>query len=56
MGYAINFLVMMTLFFAGMAQAKAMDPRTAYWIAGSSAVLAMVLAIVRYKQRKDAGE
>jgi len=56
MGYAINFLVLMTLFFTGMAQAHAMNARTAYFIAGGSAVVAMGLAIVRYKQRKDAGE
>ena len=56
MSYAINFLVLMTLFFAGMAQANAMDKHTAYWIAGASAVIAFSLAIVRYSQQKKAGK
>ncbi len=53
MNIAINFFVMMTLFFAGMAQAHAMNPRTAYAIAGTSALVAMGLAIVRYSQQKS---
>jgi uncharacterized membrane protein YuzA (DUF378 family) len=52
----IYFFVLMTLFFAGMAQSKSMDVRTAYIIAGISGAIAMVLAIIRYKNQKDAGK
>ena len=56
MGPLINFLVMMTLLFAGLAQSKSMDVKLAYSIAGISAAIAFILAAVRYKQRKDRGE
>ncbi len=56
MNIAISILVLATLFFAGMAQSKSIDPRIAYAIAGVSAVVAMGLAIARYGKRKSAGE
>ena len=56
MGPLINFLVMMTLLFAGLAQSGSMNTRLAYSIAGGTAAVAFVLAAVRYKQRKDKGE
>lgn len=56
MGPLINFLVMMTLLFAGLAQSGTMNAKLAYSIAGVSAAVAFVLAAVRYKQRKDGGE
>ncbi len=52
MNFAINFLVMMTLFFAGMAQAKAMNAHAAYAIAGCTAAVGMALAIARYRKQK----
>jgi multidrug transporter EmrE-like cation transporter len=56
MNAAVYFFVLMTLFFSGMAQSKSMDAHTAYAIAGTSGAIAMVLAVIRYKGRKDAGE
>jgi hypothetical protein len=56
MGALINFLVLMTLFFAGMAQSGSMNKQLAYSIAGGAAAVALVLAAIRYKQRKDRGE
>ena len=56
MNVAINFLVLMTLFFAGMAQANAMNKHVAYSIAGVCAVVGFSLAIVRYNQQKKAGK
>ena len=56
MGPAINFLVLMTLFFTGMAQSGSLSKQVGYGIAIACGVVAMVLAIVRYKQRKDRGE
>ena len=56
MGPLINFLVMMTLLFAGLAQSGSMNAKVAYSIAGTAAAIAFVLAAVRYKQRKDRGE
>ena len=56
MGPAISFLVMMTLFFTSMAQSGSLSKQVGYGAAISCGVVAMVLAAVRYKQRKDAGE
>jgi hypothetical protein len=56
MNAAINVLVMMTLFFTGMAQSGSMPSKVGYGIAICSAVLAMVLAMARYKGRKARGE
>jgi len=52
MGPLINFLVLMVLLFAGLAQAHAVPPRLGYGIAVGLAVIAFTLAIVRYRQGK----
>jgi hypothetical protein len=52
----INFLVLMTLFFSGMAQSGSMPKRTAFLAAGGCAAVALVLAAVRFAQRKKRGE
>ena len=56
MNFVITFLVFTTLLFATMAQHKMMDSRLGYIIAGLAGAIAMVLAFIRYKGRKDAGE
>jgi hypothetical protein len=56
MGPLINFLVFMVLLTAGLAQTHTIPPGIGYGIAGTLAVITFVLAIVRYKQRKDRGE
>ena len=56
MNAAITALVMMTLFFTGMAQSGTLSNKVGYGIAACSGALAMVLAIARYKQRKANGE
>jgi hypothetical protein len=56
MGPLINFLVLMVLLFAGLAQTHSLPPKVGYGIAIPLAVFTFVLAIVRYKQRKDRGE
>lgn len=52
MGTLINFLVLMVLLFAGLAQTRTLPPRLAYGIAVAMAVIAFTLAIVRYRQSK----
>jgi hypothetical protein len=52
----INLLVMATLFFTGMAQSGTLPPRVGYGVAGCTAAIAVVLAVVRYRQRKGRGE
>ena len=52
-----TFLMMMTLFFAGMGAGQprwTSTPRSGS--RGVAGAIAMVLAIIRYKQRKKAGE
>ena len=56
MGPLINFLVLMTLLFAGLAQSGSVSKGVGYGVAGATAAVAMVLAAIRYKQRKDNGE
>jgi hypothetical protein len=56
MGPLINFLVLMVLLFAGLAQTNSISRGLGYGIAGALAVIAMILAIVRYSQRKGRGE
>jgi hypothetical protein len=48
----INFLVLMTLLFGGLAQTARLPPRVAWTIAIACAVLAMTLAIVRYARSR----
>jgi hypothetical protein len=56
MGPLINFLVLMVFLFVGLAQAHVVSRSIGYGIAVPLAAVAMILAIVRYKQRKDRGE
>ena len=52
MGALINFLVLLTLLFGGLAQTARLPPRLAWGIAIVCAVLAMSLAIVRYARSR----
>lgn len=52
----IQFGTGMTLLFATLAQTGSLSPRVGYGAAGFFALSTAVLAIVRYKRRKDAGE
>jgi pantoate kinase len=56
MGPLINFLVLMVLLFAGLAQTNSIPRGVGYGIAGALAVITFILAIIRYNQRKDRGE
>jgi len=56
MGPLINFLVLMVLLFAGLAQTRSLPPPLGYSIAGGLAVTTFILALIRYKRRKDRGE
>jgi len=51
-GALINFLVLMTLLFAGLAQTRSLAPRVAWPVAVGCAAIAMGLAIVRYSRSK----
>ena len=50
MGPLINFLVLMVLLFAGLAQTHSLPPRVGYGIAIPLAVLTFILAIIRYRR------
>lgn len=52
----IQFLTLMVFLFVGLAQAHAIPTKIGYGIAIPLAVVTMILAIIRYKKRKDAGE
>lgn len=52
MGTLINFLVLMTLLFGGLAQTGKLPPRLAWPIAIACALVAMFLAVVRYARSK----
>ena len=52
MGTLINFLVLLVLLFAGLAQTDSLPKRPAYGIAIALAVVTFVLAIVRYRRSK----
>jgi hypothetical protein len=52
----IGFLVLMVFLISGMTQHGDLTPKVGYGIAVPLGVLTMVLAIIRYKRRKDAGE
>ncbi|MBS2021444.1 MAG: hypothetical protein JST92_03485 [Deltaproteobacteria bacterium] len=56
MNALINFLTLMTLLFAGLAQSGSLSRGLGYGVAGACAGVTVILAIVRYKQRKAAGE
>jgi len=51
-GALINFLVLMTLLFGGLAQTASLPPRIAWGIAIGCALVAMSLAVVRYFRSK----
>jgi len=51
-GPLINFLVLMTLLFGGLAQTGKLPPRVAWPIAIACAAIAMALAILRYARSK----
>jgi hypothetical protein len=50
MGPLINFLVLMVLLFAGLAQTHTLPPKVGYGIAIPLAVITFGLAIVRYRR------
>jgi hypothetical protein len=52
----ISFLVLMVFLFAGLAQHGDVSKQLGYGIAVPLAVVTMILAILRYNQRKDRGE
>jgi uncharacterized membrane-anchored protein len=52
----IQFLTLMVFLFVGLAQAHSIPPKIGYGIAIPLAVITLILAAVRYKQRKDKGE
>lgn len=56
MGALINFLVLLVFLFVGLAQHGDLSKQVGYGVGIPLAVVALVLAAVRYKQRKDAGE
>lgn len=56
MGPLINFLVLAVFLIVGLAQANVIPRNLGYGIAVPLGVVTFILAIVRYKQRKDKGE
>jgi hypothetical protein len=46
----------MVLLFTGLAQTRSIPPGIAWPIGGALAALTLVLAIVRYRQRKNRGD
>jgi hypothetical protein len=52
-GALINFLVLMTLLFGGLAKTASLPPRLAWGLAIGCAVAAMTLAIVRYARSRN---
>lgn len=52
MSALINFLVLMTLLFGGLAQTAKLPPRIAWGIAIGCAAVAMSLAFVRYSRSR----
>jgi len=52
MGTLINFLVLMVLLFAGLAQTGTLPSRAGYAIAIALSVVTFALAIVRYRRSK----
>ena len=52
MGTLINFLVLMVLLFAGLAQTGTLPSGAGYAIAIALAVVTFALAIVRYRRSK----
>ena len=56
MGPLINFLVLMVFLFVGLAQHGSISKQLGYGIGIPRAVVALILAFVRFRQRKNNGE
>ena len=56
MGPVVNVLVLAVFLCIGLAQAGSIPKNVGYGIGIPLAVVTFILAIVRYKQRKDRGE
>jgi len=56
MGAVINILVLLVFLCIGLAQAGSIPKQLGYGIGIPLAVVTFLLAIVRYRQRKDRGE
>jgi hypothetical protein len=56
MNALITFLVLMVFLLCGMTQHGDISKSLGYGIAIPLAVVTMILAVIRYKGRKDAGE
>ena len=56
MGPVINVLVLAVFLCVGLAQAGSIPKNVGYGIGIPLAVVTFILAIVRYRQRKDRGE
>ncbi len=56
MGAVVNLLVLAVFLCIGLAQAGSIPKNVGYGIGIPLAVVTFILAIVRYKQRKDRGE
>ena len=56
MGALVNILVLAVFLCIGLAQAGSIPKNVGYGIGIPLAVVTFILAIVRYRQRKDRGE
>ncbi len=56
MGPLINVLVLLVFLLVGLTQTHSIPPKIGYGIAVPLGIVTFVLAIIRYKQRKDRGE
>ncbi len=56
MGTVINLLVLAVFILVGLAQTRSIPTAIGYGIAIPLAIVTFLLAILRYKQRKDRGE
>ncbi|MCA1828931.1 MAG: hypothetical protein LC689_18570 [Myxococcales bacterium] len=52
----IQFLTLMVFLFVTLAQTHSISPRIGYGIAIPLAVITVILAFIRYRKRKGAGE
>ena len=55
MGPLINFLVLAVFLIVGLAQANVIPRNVGYGIAIPLGVITLILAAIRFKQRKDKG-
>ena len=56
MGPLVNILALLVFLFVGLAQTHSLPPKVGYGIAIPLAALTLLLAIIRYNQRKGRGE